>query len=86
MIAHRIRTSKPLYDGAREHVFLEVERNRWLEIETPEKVDHDSIHAFLDCEVRTGLRVIGFTDQNFQWGTVKDWTDSGIIKDLKQRL
>lgn len=70
-------------EGARDHIFLEVEKNRWLEIEDLHGLDHDSIQAFLDCEKRTGLRVVGFTDQNFQWGTVKDWADSGIIKDLK---
>jgi hypothetical protein len=83
MNAHRIRTAKALSEGARDHIFLEVEKNRWLEIEDLHGLDHDSIQAFLDSEKRTGLRVVGFTDQNFQWGTVKDWADSGIIKDLK---
>jgi len=85
MKVHRLRRSKAPYSGTGEHIFLEVEKNRWLEIEGWHGLDHDSIQAFLDCEARTGLRVVGFTDQNFQWGTIKEWTDSGIIKDLKKR-
>jgi len=85
MNVHRIRISKALCDGTRDHIFLEVEKNRWLEVEGLRGLDHGSIQAFLDCETRTGLRVVGFTDQNFQWGTIKDWNDSGIIKDLKKR-
>lgn len=84
MNVHRVRKSKSLHDNAKDHVFLEVEKNRWLEIEGLDGLNHDSIQAFLDCETRTGLRVVGFTDQNFQWGTIKDWIDSGIIKDLKK--
>jgi hypothetical protein len=82
MNVHRVRKSKSLYDNARDHIFLEVEKNRWLEIESLDGLTHDSIETFLDCEVRTRLRVVGFTDQNFQWGTIKDWIDSGIIKGL----
>ena len=84
MKAHRIRTAKSLYDQARDHVFLEIERDRWLEIESMDGLNYDSIRAFLKCEKETGLRVVGFTDRNFQWGTIKDWRDSGIIRDLKR--
>ena len=83
MEAHRIRKAKPLYDKESFHIFLEVEKNRWLEIETLNGVNYDSIQAFLQCEKKTGIRVVGFTDQNFQWGTIKDWDHSGIIKNLK---
>jgi len=82
MNVHRVRRSRSLRENARDHIFLEVEKNRWLEIEGLDGLNHDSIQAFLDCERRTGMRVVGFTDQNFQWGTIKDWIDSGIIKDL----
>jgi len=80
MRAHRIRKAKSLYDPEKEHIFLEVEKNRWLEVESLDSLDADSIQAFLECEKKTGLRVVGFTDQNFQWGTIKDWNDSGIIR------
>jgi hypothetical protein len=80
---HRIRKAKALYDKERHHIFLEVEKNRWLEIESLDDVTYDSIQAFLECEKETGMRIVGFTDQNFQWGTIKDWSHSGIIKDLK---
>jgi hypothetical protein len=81
--AHRIRKAKSLYDKESYHIFLEVEKNRWLEIESLNGVNYDSIQAFLKCEKETGIRVVGFTDQNFQWGTIKDWDHSGIIKNLK---
>jgi hypothetical protein len=84
MKAHRIRIAKSLYDLARDHVFLEVERDRWLEIESMDGLNYDSIQAFLKCEKETGLRVVGFTDRNFQWGTIKEWHDAGIIRDLKR--
>jgi hypothetical protein len=82
---HRVRRAKAPCDGAGDHIFVEVEKNRWLEVESLDGLGHESIQAFLECEVRTGLRVVGFTDQNFQWGTVKDWTDSGMIRNLKKR-
>jgi hypothetical protein len=85
MRAHRIRTAKSLYDQARVHIFLEMERNRWLEVESLNGLDYDSIQTYLKCEKDTGLRVVGFTDQNFQWGTIKDWSDSGLIRDLKRK-
>ena len=85
MDAHRIRKAKALYGKERYHIFLEMEKNRWLEIESLDGVTYDSIQAFLECEKKTGMRIVGFTDQNFQWGTIKDWGHSGIIKDLKSK-
>lgn len=84
MEVHRIRKAKALYDEDKHHVFLEVEKNRWLEIESLNGVTYDTIQIFLECEKETGIRIVGFTDQNFQWGTIKDWSHSGIIKDLNQ--
>jgi hypothetical protein len=81
--AHRIRKAKRLYDKSRFHIFLEVEKNRWLEIESLSDVTYESIQKFLQTEKETGIRVVGFTDQNFQWGTKKEWEHSGVIKDLK---
>ena len=83
MNAHRIRKARRLYDKTKHHIFLEVEKNRWLEIESLTGVTYDSIQTFLKSEKETGIRVVGFTDQNFQWGTIKEWEHSGIIKDLK---
>jgi len=80
---HRIRKAKALYDKEKHHIFLEVEKNRWLEIESLDGVTFDSIQAFLKSEKETGIRIVGFTDQNFQWGTIKDWSHSGIIKNFK---
>ncbi len=80
---HRIRKAKRLYDKSRFHIFLEVEKNRWLEIESLDGVSYESIQSFLEKEKETGIRVVGFTDQNFQWGTIKEWEHAGIIKDLK---
>lgn len=85
MDAHRIRKARRLYDKSRYHIFLEVEKNRWLEIETLDGVTYDSIQSFLDSEKETGIRVVGFTDQNFQWGTIKEWEHSGIIRDLRPK-
>ncbi|MGB6867409.1 MAG: hypothetical protein WBE11_17125 [Candidatus Aminicenantaceae bacterium] len=82
---HRIRKTKRLYDKSRFHIFLEVEKNRWLEVESLDGVSYDSIQKFLKNEKETGIRVVGFTDQNFQWGTIKEWEHSGIIKDLKSK-
>jgi len=82
---HRIRKAKALYDKEKYHIFLELEKNRWLEIESLNGVTYDSIQTFLECEKETGIRIVGFTDQNFQWGTIKDWSHSGIIKDLKSK-
>jgi len=80
---HRIRKAKRRYDKSRFHIFLEVEKNRWLEIESLDGVSYESIQSFLEKEKETGIRVVGFTDQNFQWGTIKEWEHAGIIKDLK---
>ena len=84
MEAHRIRKAKRLYKKNEWHIFLEVEKNRWLEVESIDNLNHESIHKYLDGEKKSGIRVVGFTDQNFQWGTIKDWTHSGVIKDLKK--
>ena len=85
MEAHRIRIAKKLYKEKESHFFLEVEKNRWLEIESLKDVDYESIQKFLEREKETGIRIVGFTDQNFQWGTIKDWEHSGIIKNLKMK-
>jgi hypothetical protein len=82
---HRIRKAKALYDKEKYHIFLEVEKNRWLEIESLNGVTYDSIQTFLKCEKEIRIKIVGFTDQNFQWGTIKDWSHSGIIKDLKSK-
>ncbi len=79
MRAHRIRKAKNIYLKDNPHIFLEVEKNRWLEIESLHNVTYDSIQQFLKCEEETGLKFVGFTDQNFQWGTVKNWGHSGVI-------
>lgn len=84
MKAHRIRKAKSLYNSDKPHIFLEVEKNRWLEIESLHGITHQSIQAFLESEEATGIRVVGFTDQNFQWGTIKDWDHSGIIKNMEK--
>ena len=85
MHVYRVRKAKKLYKKGEHHIFLEVEKNRWLEIETLDGITYDSIQAFLNCEKETGIKVVGFTDQNFQWGTIKDWEHSGIIKDLTKK-
>lgn len=81
--AHRVRTAKRRYTNDGKHIFIEIEPSRWVEVETLEGVDYDSIQEFLECERKTGIKIVGFTDQNFQWGTVKDWSHAGVIKDLK---
>ena len=48
MKAHRIRKAKKLYEKEKYHIFLEVEKNRWLEIESLDGVTYDSIQAFLE--------------------------------------
>ena len=85
MEAHRIRIAKRQYKKNESHIFLEVEKNRWLEIETLEGINYDSIQEYLESEKETGIKVVGFTDQNFQWGTIKDWAHSGIIKNLNKK-
>jgi len=85
MKAHRIRKAKALYDKDRQHIFLEMEKNRWLEVESLAGVDYASIQKFLECEKESGIRTVGFTDTNFQWGTIKEWEHSGIIQDLKKK-
>lgn len=76
----RIRKSKDLYNPNHEHIFLEVEKNRWIEIESLEGVSKSSIEKFLKAEQETGIKVVGFTEQSFQVGTIKDWDHSGWIK------
>ena len=85
MEAHRIRKAKRLYKKNEWHIFLEVEKNRWLEVESIDNVNHGSIHKYLEGEKESGIQVVGFTDQNFQWGTIKDWAHSGIIKELNKK-
>lgn len=85
MEVHRIRKAKSLYHKERYHILLEVEKDRWLEIESLNGVTYASIQTFLKCEKKTGIRVVGFTDKSFQWGTIKDWDHSGIIKNLKTK-
>jgi len=82
---HRIRKARKLYKKGQHHLFLEVGKNRWVEIESLDGVTHDCIQTFLKCEKETGIKVVGFTDQNFQWGTIKDWDHSGIIKNIKTK-
>ncbi len=85
MEVHRIRKAKSRYHRERYHILLEVEKDRWLEIESLNSVTYDSIQTFLKCEKETGISVVGFTDRSFQWGTIKDWNHSGIIKNLKTK-
>jgi len=82
MEVHRIRKAKRLYESDIYHIFLEVEKNRWLEIESLNNVNYDSIQRFLKYEKETGIKTVGFTDKNFQLGTIKDWFHSGIIMNL----
>lgn len=85
MKAHRIRKAKSLYNKERQHIFLEVEKSRWLEIESLHEVTYDSIRKFVECENKTGIKIVGFTDKHFQYGTIKDWSHSGIIMDLNKK-
>ena len=59
-----------------------MEKNRWLEIESLDRINHESIHTYLKGEKESGIQVVGFTEQNFQWGTIKDWAHSGVVKEL----
>ena len=54
MKVHRIRKAKKLYDKENYHIFLEVEKNRWLEIDSLDGVTYDSIQFFLKCEKKLG--------------------------------
>jgi hypothetical protein len=82
MNVHRVRKAKALYDQEKFHIFLEVEKNRWLEIESLAGISYDSIRAFLKMEKDTGIRAVGFTDTSFQVGTIKDWDDAGVIRKI----
>lgn len=84
MEAHRIRVAKRRYIKEGKHIFLEVEKNRWLEIESLDKVNFENIKKFMEAEKETGIKIVGFTEQNFQWGTVKDWSHSGVVRNLKE--
>lgn len=77
---HRIRKAKTLYNPGVEHILLEFETNRWLEIETLEGITKVGIDAYLSTEQQTGIRAVGFTEQSFQNGVIKDWDHSGWIK------
>ncbi len=85
MKAHRIRKAESLYNKERKHIFLEVEKSRWLEIESLDGVTYDSIQKFVENENKTGIKIVGFTDKHFQYGTIKDWYHSGIIMDIKKK-
>jgi hypothetical protein len=85
MKAHRIRKAKSLYNKERQHIFLEVEKSRWLEIESLDGVTFDSIQKFVECENKTGIKIVGFTDKHFQYGTIKDWGHSVIIIYLNKK-
>jgi hypothetical protein len=58
MKAHRIRKAKSLYNKERQHIFLEVEKSRWLEIESLDGVTFDSIQKFVGCENKTGIKML----------------------------
>ena len=84
MEAFRIRKAKSLYDPAKMHVFLEVEKSRWLEVESLSGITFESIGKFLESEKLTGIKIVGFTDQSFQNGTIKDWIDAGMIVKIEK--
>ena len=69
-----------LYEPEKYHIFLELSKNRWLEIESLDGVTKASIDNFLKAEEETGIKAVCFTEQSFQNGVIKDWDHSGWIK------
>lgn len=82
MKVHRVRKAKSLYSKDKPHIFLEIEKNRWIEIESLDGVTYEAVRDFLKVEKETGIKVVGFTDISFQVGTIKDWDDTGIIRKI----
>ena len=68
MEAHRIRKAKSLYVPVKDHIFLEVEKNRWLEIESLDRLNYDSIQAFLESEKKRDCEWWGSATRIFNGG------------------
>lgn len=81
MKLHRVRSAHPIDNKPDRHWFVEVERDRWLEIQPslhPKEL-HKSIHYTLKKEKRTNIFNIAFATRAFQIGVISNWREEKSI-------
>ena len=77
METHRIRSAKSTDKKTQPHVFLEIEKDTWLEVMPA--FDHCSIHKLLADEKRKGIHYIRFASRAFHIGLINNWDEAGYI-------
>jgi len=78
MKKHRVRKANCIDSSGKDHLFIEVEKDRWLECK--KVVPHKVIHQYLKGEKRSNIMELGFATRAFDVGLIRDWREAGSIK------
>jgi len=81
MKIHRVRIADPVDGEKSSHIFVEVEKDRWLETEKiPSECSHSAVHKILLQEEESGEKHVGFNSRAFKIGMIKNWYEGLSIK------
>jgi hypothetical protein len=74
---HRIRIAKSLLKNNNDHIFIEMEKDSWLEVE---KIPtHKAIHAFLKTAEIEKVFPVYLSSRLFSNDAIKNWNEIGTI-------
>jgi len=84
MKQHRARIAKCIDDTGRDHRFIEVEPDRWLEVAIVEQENlydlHRAIHHLLEQEQELGEFNLGHNTRAFAIGIIRDWQEAKALQ------
>ena len=77
MKIHRTRKCSSIDDNPKDHLFVEMKKNKWLEVgKIP---THEAIHSELKKEEKAHQHSIMIAERYFRIGGIKNWIVSSPI-------
>jgi len=77
MRVHHVRTAKSIDDNPKRHLFVEFERDSWLELK--EIPPHSAIHQFIKQERKNNVYNMRVDSRAFRIGIIKNWREEQPI-------
>jgi len=79
MKQHRVRTAPSVDSNSKDHFFVEVELDEWVEVSSIPNKGHEAIHRYLDKEEKLDIKDMRLATRYFMF--IKGWKEAGIVYD-----
>jgi len=77
MKKHRVRKAKCIDDTGKDHLFIEIERETWMEVK--ELPTHKAIENYNNKQKGLKGKPIHYETRAFDIGLIKNWKESDPI-------